>query len=100
MIEKKLKTEKIGFFGMTKDLFGKTSEKKVLRTSSCARVQSFSPILRTVFEIYSKVYILDMVVISLRPRSRDRGPTHPSEQFLGIPPLTQSYDFDAIAPRP
>ena len=62
MIEKKLKTEK-RFFGMTKDLFGKTSEKKCLenRVVHVCKVsaQSFGQFSRS----YSEVYILDMVVI-------------------------------------
>ena len=60
-------------------------------------VENFVRIIRTVFKIVLRSACFEYGCYLASPRSRDRGPTDPSGQFLGIPPLTQPYDFDAIA---
>ena len=60
-------------------------------------VENFVRIIRTVFEIVVRSACFGYDCYFAPPRSRDRGPTHPLGQFLGIPPLTQPYDFDATA---
>ena len=60
-------------------------------------VENFVRIKRSVFEIALRSACFGYGCYSATPRSRDRGPTHPSGHFLGIPPLNHPYDFDAIA---
>ena len=52
-------------------------------------VENFVRIISTVFEIVlgSACFVYSYLA---PPRSRDRGPTHPSGQLLGIPLLTKT----------
>ena len=74
----------------------KRQKEKVLRISSCAKVQP-NPADSFRDRTQKFTFWIWWLFSSALDLGIGAGPTHPLEQFLGIPPLTQPYDFDAIA---